>query len=268
MPQPDYSNLMQHPILTMPQPAGEIMLMAIAVVMAALFLWAIVSYRANGGIFLLTLTAALASCMMEAGAENIAMNYHPEIGGHIAYEAWGMPVPIHIVLSYVLYFGGPGYWLLRRIQRGSTLASWWKVFAIICVVVALADLNSLSSDVWMYYGHQPFVVFKFPLTWMFCNTASMFAFAVIVHLCLTHLKGAQRLFTILIAPVGLAMAWAGVSLPIGNALHSDSGPVLTGVAACTTIAICLFMADLSIRYFRSVVGVQVIPQTVITERAR
>lgn len=259
MSQADYRSLVQHPILTMPQPVGELFFWAITAMAAFFFLWAMLRYRASGGIFLLVMVSALASCVMEGWAEFMAMNYHPEIGGRIAYQAWGMPVPIHIVLSYVLYFGAPGYFILRTVQRGMSVAAWWKLFAVNAFGVALADLVAINVGAWIYYGHQPFVVLGFPLWVMFCNAATIFAFAVIVHLCLTKLSGVARLGTIVLAPIGMSMAWAAICLPIGNALHGNAGPVLTSLAACMTAATCLALVHGSIRYFRSVAGVQLMP---------
>ena len=252
----------QHGILTMPQPAGEQGLMLIAGAVVLLYLWALISFRKNGGMFLLVLTAGLFSCGMEGWAEYMAMNYHPEIGGHIAYRAWGMPVPVHVALSYALYFGGPGYMMVRLIQRGKNVAAWWQIYAMFCVAVTLADLAALSSGVWTYYGHQPLVVFKFPLTYMFCNGAVIFAFSAVAHACLARLSGAEKLLTLFLAPLGLAMAWAGVCLPVGAALHSDSGPMQTTFAALVSIAVCLTMTHLCIKYYRSVEGVKVIPSVV------
>jgi hypothetical protein len=258
MPQADYSDLLQHPLLTMPQPVGDVALLLIASAVVFFFGWAIVRYRATGGVFLLMLVAALASSGMEGWAEFMAMNYHPEIGGHIAYEGVGMPVPIHIVLSYALYFGAPSYFIMLAIQRGKSTRWWWQLFAINCIGVGLADIVALQLDAWIYYGPQPFVLFKLPLWVMFCNAATIFAFSVVVHVCLIRLTGMQRLWMIFIAPIGLSMGWAAICLPIANALHGHAGPVLTAVFACWTILACLLIAHLAIGYFHSVASVSVI----------
>ncbi len=248
-----------HAVLTMPQPAGEHFFIGMIIVTGLLVLWSLCTWRKNGGVLFLVLLASFLACGMEGLAEYMAMNYHPEIGGHIAYRAFGMPVPVHVVLSYVLYFGVTGWGLLHAVQRGRSAASWWRLAALGAAVVSIPDFINVNTDVWTYYGHQTLVVLNFPITFIFCDIAAVFAFGAVLHLCLNHFTGGERLLTLIVAPLSLAMAWMAVCLPIGGALHSDADPALTAVAGCASIAISIAMIHACIRYFIAVAGIQVVP---------
>jgi hypothetical protein len=126
-------------------------------------------------------------------------------------------------------------------------------------IVSIPDFVNVNTDVWTYYGHQTLVVFNFPITFIFCDIAVVFAFGATLHFCLSRFTGKERLLTLAVAPLGLAMAWAAVCLPIGAALHSDSGPLLTTIAGCASIAVALATIHVCIRHFTTVAGVRVIP---------
>jgi hypothetical protein len=245
------------PVLAAPELSRQLALLILGALVAALLLRGLLIARRDGGTLMLILACILIGSGMEGFAEHIAMVYQPELGTVQAYHAWGKPVPLHVVLAYVAYFGVTSHGLLGTIQRGVPAAWWWRAFAMGSVACLLADWLAIHTGIWLHHGPQVLVVWKLPIWIMFTNTATVFAFAAAMHLCLAQLRGAQRLYALFLAPLAMVMVCLGISFGASTALFSDLGETARIAWSLGSIATSFAVMQVCIVYFGSQAGVRV-----------
>ena len=101
---------------------------------------------------------------------------------------------------------------------------------------AVMETIGINLGVYEYYGVQPFKFLNFPYWWGFINGGSFVTIGAILALAVPRLKGAQKLWLLLVAPMGMMFAYFGVGW-VHILVHNSTMPtLLRWVAAVVMMA--------------------------------
>jgi hypothetical protein len=156
----------------------------------------------------------------------------------------GRSVPIWVDITYAIFFGAFPYFLALLLQRGTSRRAMWSAIMAFWIANLILEIPLLGSNLYVYYGVQPFKVGGFPLFWLTINVLGAFSAAVVTVRCAPYLRGPRQLLLVLV-PFACYMASWVVDMPGFWALNSDaSNPVkwlgvgvsmLLGVIAIDTL---------------------------------
>jgi hypothetical protein len=167
------------------------------------------------------------------------MIYHPEIGQITAYEALGRKIPWHVVLLLSWYYALFAWMLAGPVGGRMTRAGFWKVFAALVVFSTILEIQPVQGGLWKYYGVQPFTVAGMPLWWFVANAVSALAGGTLVTVATRGSTPWGRWPIVLLMPVGIAGAHAGVALPTYIAMSMDLSGLCIQLAGVVTVAYSL-----------------------------
>ncbi|HEX3612711.1 MAG TPA: hypothetical protein VHU88_13575 [Sporichthyaceae bacterium] len=138
------------------------------------------------------------------------------------YHNFGIHIPLLIPPCYGLFMGLEAYWIWSMIQRGLTVKNMYMIFAAVGLSDAVMEMPGLALGAYKYYGHQPFMFWKFPFYWSFTNAASIMTVAVLVHFTWPLVKDypAKRLLVIPCGIIATTMAEFGCGFPVFLAVNS------------------------------------------------
>ncbi len=162
----------------------------------------------------------------------------------------GRTMPLYICFVYPWYVGGLGYFCYRRFQRGMTTRGLFAMWAAIGVVDVALETPGILLHTYLYYGHQPFNIWGFPLWWGFVNPVMpMLAGALIVS-TRRHLPGWRLAAVILFIPMADGIANAAAGFPMWIALNqNDVSYVWTYLAGFITLGLsllCVWLISLAV----------------------
>src|ERR1700757_1098696 len=116
--------------MTTPSMAQTIITVVLAVVVAAFVVAALFDWRRSGSPnFFLMLVGGYVCSFNEATVDVLGHCFFP-VDGAIAYSAFGRPVPVWVVLAYIIFFGGLSYLMSFAFKRGATHRAMWCGIAI------------------------------------------------------------------------------------------------------------------------------------------
>jgi hypothetical protein len=155
----------------------------------------------------------------------------------------GRTMPLYICFVYPWYVGGMGYLASRLFRRGITMKQLFLLWAAVGFVDVFLELPGIIAHTYLYYGHQPFDVFGFPLWWAFVNPVMpMIAGALIYRLQPFLGSSPWRLLAVIpLIPMADGLANGAAGWPMWVALNqSDVSYVWTYLAALVTLALSLY----------------------------
>jgi hypothetical protein len=237
-------NLPVPPLETvMPATAQAVMLALTALgALGSLFLaWREVRRRGDWVPVYVLLGAALA-IVYEPLGDMLGLAYYPEVGQIAWIDTFGRKTPLFVALIYFSYFPPFIFWFLRAVEAGITRATWWKLWGGMVLATFLFEPVPLHFGLWLYYGAQPFLVFKFPLYWAFVNASFVFGLAIGVHYIVRYFPPRQQWIIVPAMPMLLLCGHGAPSLPVATALNSSASVLVTSIGASVTILLCVLMS--------------------------
>jgi hypothetical protein len=187
---------------------------------------------------------------------------YPVLNQHVAFEIYGLKMPVYLVLLYVFFFGFMVPWIMRKIRAGVSRVYLMKVYAA-CVIFAASfePIPVHVLDWYRYYGpNQPLMFFSVPAWWFFVNAM------VIVGISIIFVWFQQHVFTadwqsVLFIPLGL--------LVCGGLHHSAGIPVYTAIGsnwslAATTVA-ALLSSGIAVAYVWWLTKLVAVPEGATTD---
>jgi hypothetical protein len=232
--------------MTTPTTAQTIIIVVLGVVVAAFVVAALADWRRSGSpAFLLMLVGGYVCSFNEATVDVLGHCFFP-VDGVIAYTAFGRPVPVWVVLAYIVFFGGLSYVMAVAFKRGASHRTMWLGIAVFGVLNVLLEIPMLRAGLYVYYGNQPFAVGGFPLSWLVINSlGSLFGAVVIVRLS-WFFTGARQLLLIFV-PFATYMASWVLAMPHFAITNTDMPNGVRMVAAALSIALGAIAIDALIR---------------------
>lgn len=235
------STILPMPINPAPQPAGSAFLIGTIVILAGLLIWWISSgeYKKRGWIMpLVFIGTGFSAILIEPIFDNTLLYWYPAENDLAVFSAYERTIPWYVPLGYAWFFGGTAYLLQRAFEAGVSRAQIWRLFA----VVIFTDWLAVSICEWMdlsaFYGDQPFHHFGSPIWFSFADATGAFVLAAALHTFLPWLKGAKRLWLLILPTFTYGATLGSVTAPIALALNSAWSAQATWLAGVATMALC------------------------------
>jgi hypothetical protein len=181
----------------------------------------------------------------------LGLVWHPRPGQNTVIDTIG-PVPLWGLPTYIIFFGGIPWLLLRELRRGSfTIKAFWIGIALTFTADLIIELPLLQADLYTYYadGDVPMSIAGFPLYWLFINTTGPIFCAAILFAAHDHFRGWRAPLLILVPVVADASCSIAVGLPVYTALHTpDAGAAGRWAGAIVSCVIGMAILDALARF--------------------
>lgn len=207
---------------------------ALAVIVAiALVLSLIDWYRTGRPLVLSLMVSGGAIMIFEPMVDTVGGCWFPS-NSWTAFSAWGRPMPVWLCLAYFFYFGIATSAIWKALRKGLTRRQIWLVFCAAMLGDLIFETVLLTMNPYVYYGHQPLLLGKFPLGWMAVNAAIPLVLAALIYRFDSYFRGRRTLVVIPLALTTSAAVNAAVGWPSWLVVNTDVGWALTQVGGLAT----------------------------------
>ena len=201
-------------------------------------------HRREHAVFPLLLAGGALSAICEPVFDNLVLFWYPPHQQLSAFHAFGRTIPICVVIGYVWFCGGLPYLAYTLIKRGATVRGLWALAAVVFVI----DFVAIGLTSWLniagFYGGQPFNVAGYPLWWGAVDTANVLLGGALLYYLIPRLRGARRLYLLLIPTWVTGATAVAVAGPVAIALNSRWSMAGKSVAALVTVGLGFGIVDL------------------------
>ena len=231
-----------------PHTAHTIIFVIVAAVLAVLLAGSVWEWRRTGrpAMTLLILGGGVC-CLNESLVDLLGHCYFPTRGGVMAQTLLGRTVPVWVDIAYTIFFGAFPYFLALLLQRATSRRSMWLAIGAFWVANSILELPLLSTNLYVYYGEQPFKVARFPLVWLTINVLGAFLAAVVAVRGAAFFQGRRRLLLLLV-PFACYMASWVVDMPAFWALNSSAATWVKWCGVGAAIVLGVLAIDALIRF--------------------
>ncbi len=205
------------------------------IVAVALVFSFIVWFRTGRPLVLLLMVSGGAIMVFEPMVDTVGDCWFPS-NSWTAFTAWGRPLPVWLCLAYFFYFGIATSAIWNALRRGLTQRQIWLLFCCVMLGDLIFETVLLTMNPYVYYGHQPLQLGKFPLWWMAVNAAIPLVLAALIYRFDSYFRGWRTLAVIPLALTTSAAVNAAVGWPSWLVINTDVGWVLTQVGGLATFA--------------------------------
>jgi hypothetical protein len=150
-------------------------------------------------------------------------------------------MPLYICFVYPWYVGGLGYLAYRLFQRGITTRALFQLWALDFVVDIFLETPGIAAGTYLYYGHQPFNIWGFPLWWGFVNPVMPMVAGALIYKLRPHLAGWRLVGIIPLIPMADGIANGATAWPTWLALNQTNvSYVWTYLGSLATLGLALY----------------------------
>jgi len=232
--------------ITTPATPQTIITVVLAVVVAGFVAAALVSwYRTKRPTFLLLLAGGYICSFNEPLIDFLCHCFFPA-DGWIGHTVFNRSIPIWVILAYVVFYGGLTYLLSAAFASGISRRTLWIGIGIWGALNLAMEIPLLQSNLYVYYGDQPFVVGGFPLSQLVFNAFGSLLGAVAITRLSWFFTGARQALLLLVPFVTFMSSWA-VGMPLFLVLGTDAAHGLRMFAAAVSMALGLLGIDALLR---------------------
>ncbi|MBI3216245.1 MAG: hypothetical protein HYZ38_20710 [Mycobacterium sp.] len=216
---------MDHTVPEMPireAPQGALIAYTVLMILITLgfFIWWGVHERKRGPALVLFLIGGALSGLMEPWLDNVVLVGYPPDQITPTFAAFERVVPIFVPIGYAWFCGGLLYLLYRAFTKEFTARRIWALYGIIAVIDFIAIGLSAWIGILEFFGDPPMKIAGFVVWWAAIDALQVVLGATLAVFLVPALRGAQRLWLILIPSVALGAAAGIVGWPISTALNS------------------------------------------------
>jgi hypothetical protein len=200
-------------------------------------------FRGKGQILLYCIIGGAFAAMMEPIVDVLGLVYLKEEGAVGTFTAFGRTMPLYIAFVYPWYVGGMGYMAYRLFERGINMKGLFQLWAVDAVVDVFLETPGILAGTYLYYGHQPFDLWGFPLWWAFVNPVMPMVAGTLIFKIRPYLGNSpwKLLALIPLIPMADGLANGATAWPVWFALNqSDVSYVWTHAAALVTLGLSLY----------------------------
>ena len=232
-----------------PQTVAELVLWLVT---AGFTLYALREWKQTGSPLAIILMIGGAIALFNEPIDDVlGLVHHPRTNQNIVIDTIG-PVPMWGLPTYILFFGGATYLLLKTLQtlKFSRKHFWYGIFATFILDLVI-EIPLLHFDLYRYYsfGETPMTIAKFPLYWLLINTTGPILCAAILFAAPGFFKGWRALYVLFLPLVTDAGCSAAVGLPVYSVIHMENISEFTRLGgAILSCAIGLAILDASERW--------------------
>ena len=199
-------------------------------------------FKGQGPLLLYCILGGALAASFEPVVDVLGLVFLKERGALGTFTILDRTMPLYICFVYPWYVGGLGYLAYKLFRRGVTMRDLFLLWAADFLVDIFLESPGILAGTYLYYGHQPFNIWGFPLWWGFVNPVMpMMAGALIFHI-LPHLNAAWKLPAVIACiPMADGIANGATAWPMWAALNqADVSYVWTYLASFVTLGLALF----------------------------
>jgi len=199
--------------------------------------------KGKGPLLLFCILGGAFAASFEPVVDVLGLVYLKEVDAVGTFTILGRTMPLYICFVYPWYVGGMGYLAYRLFDRGITMKGLFLLWGADAVVDVFLELPGILAGTYLYYGHQPFNLFGFPLWWAFVNPVMPMVAGALIHKLRPHLSGSPwRLLAVVpLIPMADGIANGAAGWPMWAALNQpDVSYVWTHLAALVTLGLSLY----------------------------
>lgn len=233
------------PPVQMPTPstAQSVVLVSVAVVLAGFVLWGLRDWRARRTpVFLICTVGGFLTIVSEAIVDVLFMVWFPA-GETRAYTTFGRPIPLWAAVCYPIVFGLVPFLVLRVYESGGTRRDFWRFVLIGFAINAALEFGFLPTGIYVYYGHQPFRVFHYPLYWVVFNIGGGVLVATILFRARSFFSGWRWPLALLLFPTCQVGFAAGTGWALASALNTHASVLATTGTGLLSVVIGFAVMD-------------------------
>ena len=198
--------------------------------------------RGEGPLLLFCLIGGAAASLFEPFVDVMGLVYLTENGSIGTFELLGRTMPLFVPVIYPWYIGGLAYLTCRRFEQGITTRGVFALWGVFVLVNFALEAPGLLTDVYTYYGRQPFDIWGHPLWWGAANAFTALAAGALVFGLRRLVPGGWRLagaIPLIFVSEGLSNAGAG--WPMYATLNDDGlSYAWTYAASFVTVGLILY----------------------------
>ena len=152
------------------------------------------------------------------------------------FTAFGISIPLLIVLTYGAMVGLLPYFVYRLFKRGVTVKQIMVAYVLTMLINGVVEIPGVQLNILEYYGVQPYKVLSFPFSVAALNAGFLFVIAFMIWYLDPRLKGWHRAWFLLVPTVGLSTTYFSVGSLHMLALNSELPEGMKWAATTITIA--------------------------------
>lgn len=199
--------------------------------------------KGKGPLLLFCIMGGALAASFEPIVDVLGLVYLKEVDATGTFTAFGRTMPLYICFVYPWYVGGMGYMAYRLFERGINMKGLFQLWALDAVVDVFLETPGILAGTYLYYGHQPFNPWGFPLWWAFVNPVMPMIAGALIYKIRPYLGSSPwtLLAVVPLIPMADGLANGATAWPVWFALNqSDVSYVWTHAAALVTLALCLY----------------------------
>jgi hypothetical protein len=232
--------------ITTPTTPQTIITVVLAVAVAGFVIAALVSWsRSKRPTFLLVLAGGYVCSFNEPLIDFLCHCFFPA-DGWVGHTVFHRSIPVWVILAYVVFYGGLSYVLSAAFHSGVTRRTLWISIGIWGVLNLTMEIPLLQSNLYLYYGDQPFMVGGFPLSQLVFNAFGSLLGAVVITRLAWFFTGVRRLLLVVVPFATFMSSWV-VGMPFFLVLGTDAAHGVRMLAAAASVVLGLAGIDTLIR---------------------
>ncbi|MGH7750701.1 MAG: hypothetical protein ACREQ5_38910, partial [Candidatus Dormibacteria bacterium] len=158
-----------------------------------------------------------------------------------AFKGYDLSVPLLIPPCYVAFVAMTGYFAYRMFLRGVTFRQVFLVWLAITSTDFALELPGVITNVYRYYGQEPFYLANFPLHWGWLNGTGMLMVGFLLWALVPRLSGAKKLLVMLIPVTAFLGSYGMTSWPAFASLNSNLSTVPMALVDSFSLVLCLLV---------------------------
>jgi hypothetical protein len=180
--------------------------------------------------------------LFEPFVDVMGLVYLTEEGSIGTFEFLGRTMPLFVPLMYPWYIGGLAYLTCRQFEKGISTRGVFGIFGAFVLVNYGLEFPGLLTDVYTYYGKQPFDLWGHPLWWGAANAFTALAAGAMVYAVKRFLGDGWRLIGVVpLMFVAEGLSNAGTGWPMYITLNDPSlGYGWTYATAFVTVGLIVY----------------------------
>ncbi|MBT8340000.1 MAG: hypothetical protein HKP58_10410 [Desulfatitalea sp.] len=236
--------MLERPVLAMPQTAQTVAIILFAAIVAVIVGYVIrFSMKNKVSYPIWMIIAIFLATPYETHTALLGHFVYPQEGQISVFSLYGIPMPLYLVLIYVVYVAPFMLFIFNSMEKGTMTPSlWWKMFFISVPCAFMFEPLAIHFGLWNYWGaNQPMKILGFPLWWAFVNPTGLMIMTLTVYLIWRDVLHRQKAYTFcLLIPLGLFAFLGCISAPAHITLHSYTSKTATIVGSLLSMAMSVF----------------------------
>ncbi|KAF4774867.1 hypothetical protein HER10_EVM0004190 [Colletotrichum scovillei] len=195
------------------------------------------------------LTLGAATCVLPEAVDNYLANCYwsqSHDPSQLMFTFLGREFDVYVGIIWWSFGAVLGCSIFGALMRGvsnKTLLVFLGLAGLFDVVLEECLLS--YGGLYLYYGHQPLVLFSlFPCWWAFCNVSAVFLGIAMTYRYREWFNGWKSVFVLPILPFCYVAGWSLAAMPTVYAVHADYSPVVTQL--CGILTCCLALLQIGV----------------------